>query len=333
MLRRKYYFSKRKMLAIYQALLYNEVVVFTEEYGKGERKMGWLFAAISVLAGTTKGYCGKRTSGYVNEYREATLANCIRMMLCVLIGMGVVMLTEGASAFKVDSVTLWIAVLNAVSNSAYVVFWLITVKKGAYMLLDVFQTIGLFIPTIGSALLFGEAIQLNHILGFAVLIAAAGIMCSYNNGIKSKITPKSFLLLIMCGISCGALDFSQKLFVELSPNVSKAVFNFYTYMFSAVILLVCFYVFSATAKEKKPVNIKPIFGYIIIMAICLFACSYFKTLAAEYLTATELYPVVQGASLTLSALMAAVFFRERLNIKAVVGIVLTFAALLIINML
>lgn len=295
--------------------------------------MGYLFMAISVFAGIAKGYCGKRTSGYVNEYREATLANCVRMILCILIGMVVVVFTEGVASFRVDSVTLWIAVLNAVANSAYVVFWLITVKKGAYMLLDVFQTIGLFIPTVGSALLFDEAIQINHIVGFALLVAAAGIMCSYNNGIKNKITPKSFLLLVMCGISCGTLDFSQKLFVELSPEVSTAVFNFYTYMFSAVILLVCFYAFSAAAKEKKPINVKPIFGYIIVMALCLFACSYFKMLAAEHLTATELYPIVQGSSLTLSAVMAAIFFRERLNLKAVVGIVLTFVALLIINML
>ena len=48
--------------------------------------MGYLFLAIALLAGATKGYCGKMTSGYVNEYKDAMLANTIRMVFCVLIG-------------------------------------------------------------------------------------------------------------------------------------------------------------------------------------------------------------------------------------------------------
>ena len=48
--------------------------------------MGYLFLLIALLAGVTKGYCGKKTSGYTNSLRDATLANIIRMMLCILIG-------------------------------------------------------------------------------------------------------------------------------------------------------------------------------------------------------------------------------------------------------
>ena len=33
--------------------------------------MGYLFLAIALFAGATKGYCGKMTSGYVNEYKDA----------------------------------------------------------------------------------------------------------------------------------------------------------------------------------------------------------------------------------------------------------------------
>ena len=47
--------------------------------------MGYLFLAISLLAGITKGYCGKKTSGYVNGYSGAMLANFVRMFFCIVI--------------------------------------------------------------------------------------------------------------------------------------------------------------------------------------------------------------------------------------------------------
>ena len=36
--------------------------------------MGYLFLAISLLAGAAKGYCGKMTSGYVQGYKDAMFA-------------------------------------------------------------------------------------------------------------------------------------------------------------------------------------------------------------------------------------------------------------------
>jgi small multidrug resistance pump len=69
------------------------------------------------------------------------------------------------------------------------------------------------------------------------------------------------------------------------------------------------------------------------MAICLFVNSYFKTLAASSLSSVILYPLNQGMSLVLSSAMAAVVFKERLNLKAIIGIFAAFAGLLIINLM
>ena len=55
--------------------------------------MGYLFILIALFAGTAKGYCGKKTSGYTNSFRDATLANIIRMMLCIVIGFVLIFIT------------------------------------------------------------------------------------------------------------------------------------------------------------------------------------------------------------------------------------------------
>ena len=295
--------------------------------------MGYLFLGLALFAGVTKGYCGKKTSGYTKDFGDAILANCIRMLLCIVIGLALILATESPAALVPDGKMLLISALSGVSTAAFVVSWLVSVKKSAYMMLDIFLMLGVLIPLVLSSIFFGEGIKLTQWLGMAVLLVAVVIMCSYNNSIKTKITPLSFLLMLFCGCSSGIADFSQKLFTKHIPDGSAAVFNFYTYLFAAVSLIVAYAVARKKGGSAGKADFKKIFWYICIMAVCLFANSYFKTLAASRLSAVLLYPLNQGSALLLAALMAAVFFKEKLTLKAIIGILIAFAGLLIINLL
>lgn len=295
--------------------------------------MGYLFLLIALLAGVTKGYCGKKTSGYTNSLRDATLANIIRMMLCILIGFLLIIITGDLKKLIPSRDMLLISLLCGASTAVFVVTWLISVKKGAYMMLDIFLMLGVLIPLIASNFFFNEVIKPSQWIGIVILLVAVGIMCSYNNSIKAKITPFSLVLLIICGIANGIADFSQKLFAKCILDGSAAVFNFYTYVFAALILIVSVFVTGKTELTGGELNIKKFFSYILIMAFCLFANSYFKTLASGYLNAVLLYPLNQGCSLILSAIMSAVLFKEKITIKAVIGIFTAFIGLLIINLL
>ena len=292
--------------------------------------MGYLFLLIAVLAGATKGYCGKKTSGFMTEYTDSILANVIRMVLCTAIGLVMVAaLNPISDLFAFDGGTMWIMLLSGVANSAFVVLWLVSVKRGAYMMLDVFCMLGILIPMIGCAVLFDEKILPKNIVAVILLLISVCIMCSYNNVIKEKLSIASFVLLLFCSVASGMSDFSQKLFVKTNENGSIAVFNFYTSLFSTVILILCYFLFSATGKKHAAFPFKSIFPYILVMSICLFANSYFKTLAAKHLDAAVLYPLSQGSSLFLSTVMSAVLFKERLTPKCIVGIVIAFVALCI----
>ena len=74
-------------------------------------------------------------------------------------------------------------------------------------------------------------------------------------------------------------------------------------------------------------------AYITVMATCLFLNSYFKTMAAITEPSAVLYPCTQGIALVLSTLMSAVFFKEKLTVKCVLGVIITLIGLLIINVL
>ena len=298
--------------------------------------MGYLFLAISLLAGAAKGYCGKMTSGYVQGYKDAMFANTIRMIFCILIGLGMILLDGSINDIVPSASLLAVSALSGITTSVFVVCWLISVKKGAYMMLDVFLMLGVLVPLLAGKLFFDEFIKTTQWIGIGILFIAVYIMCSYNNSIKGKMSIVSLVLLIVCGVANGLTDFSQKLFMKMAEDTPIAIFNFYTYIFSALTLLVFYCVFNKVEKvdgEKKSSGIKQIFGYILVMSICLFANSYFKTKAAGFLDSAQLYPLNQGMALMLSSAMSAVLFHERLTVKCILGLVISFAGLIIINVL
>ena len=294
--------------------------------------MGYLFLSAALIFGAVKGFCGKKMSGYTTNIYSAALINLLRMAVCVLISFCVVIMSGNINNLSVSGKLLAASALAGISTASFIVTWLLSVKKSAYMMLDVFLMLGTLVPIISGQFLFSEAITLRKIIGFVILVAAVLIMCSYNNSIKAKFTPATVILLILCGLSNGVTDLSQKIATKTIDGLSVEIFNFYTYVFAALALLI-FLAFIPRKEnmDNEKLTVAPII-YVLIMAGALTANSYFKTQAAFYLPSVELYPLSQGLSLILSTFMSTVFFKEKLKASAIIGITLAFIALMIINL-
>jgi uncharacterized membrane protein len=301
--------------------------------------MGYLFLTVALAAGITKGYCGKKTSFAVKSNSDSMIMNVLRMVLCIVIGFLLLLAQNGLSSLAQSRQALLIAALSGVASAVFVVSWLLSVKVGAYMMVEVFLLLGVTVPIVLCRIFFAEEIGKWQIVGICILLVAVYIMTTYNSSIKGKMSPAAFGLLLICGLSNGIADFSQKLFVKSYPKGSVAAFNFYTYVFAAIVLLIAYVIFRAVDKKsgeepRRPMEvIKPIWYFVLIMAVCLFANSFFKTLAAQNLDAVLLYPLNQGCAVVLSLLMSAILFKEKITVKCMVGICLSFVALLMINLL
>ena len=296
--------------------------------------MAYLYLCIALLSGATKGYCGKRTSGRITGWRDTMLANFLRMLLCIGIGLGMVLLGGEADGLLPGGKALAVYALSGISTSVFVVTWLVAVRTSAYMLMDVFLMLGVIVPMSLGSLCYGETIRWNQWVGLGVLLLATLILCSYNNGIKQKLTVKGFVIMLISGVANGLTGFSQKMFQKEAIEASVSVFNFYTYAFSALSLGLVLLLTKRTKEQQEGGSaIGKVFGFVAVMAVCLFLNSYFMTLAAAGIPSARLYPLDRGASIILSGLMSAVLFKEKLNAKAVLGLTLAFIGLLIINML
>ena len=296
--------------------------------------MGYLFLSLCLISGAIKGFCGKKISGKTEGYREAILANTVRMILCTFIGLFVIVSGNNLSEIIPDTVTLLISLMSGIFTAIWVVTWLLSVKKGAYMLVEIFMMLSILVPVVSGIFIFGTQVRLNQWIGITVLFIATLFMCSYNKSLKGNMSASALILMTICGLSSGLVDLSQKLFAELSSSPAS-VFNFYTYIISGTVMLIVYKAGSKSSTgEDKPINkLKSIFVYILIMAVCLFANSFFKTKAASLLTPARLYPLVQGAGLVIGMLMARFAFGEKLHIKAIIGIILSIISIIIINFL
>lgn len=299
--------------------------------------MGYLFLTIALAAGALKGFCGKKVSGSVNGFKDAMLTNFIRMLFCIIIGFVLCITGSGIDGLKLDSATVCSSVLSGVTTAGFVIFWLISVKNGSYVMLDVFLMLGIIVTTALCKVFFKEDIKVNQYIGFAILIFAAYLMCSYNISLKGRFTLKSFGLLVLCGVSNGLTSFSQKLYVYSVPEGDSSVFNFYTYIFAALVLgisyIICFAKEKQSSAKQDSALVKNMAGIILIMSVCLFSNSYFLVLAAKSIPAAVLYPLIQGGALIVSGLMAAFLFGEKPNVKSIAGMIIAFAGLIIINLL
>jgi len=299
--------------------------------------MGYFYFALALAAGGTKAYCGKKTSGAIVLSSDSMLMNCLRMGICVVIGFFLVLLRGELSSLVPDTTLSIIALLSGVSSAVFVVSWLLSVKGGAYMMVEVFLLLGVAVPIALCRLFLEEPITLGQGGAILLLLVAVYLMCTYNTALHGRMKPRELALLALCGIANGLSDFSQKLFVKLRPEGSVAAFNLYTYLLAGGILLAAYLVFRRAEKGRAMVSraplavIKPIAVYVLVMAACLFAYSFFKTEAAKYLDAALLYPLSQGAGVLVSLFLSLAFFKEKINGRGILGILLSLAALLLLN--
>ena len=296
--------------------------------------MGYLYFFIALVAGVAKGFCGKKVSLKVSGNRETFIASTFRMAICVVISACILIFMEDYGHIKPQLKLLSICFLSGIGISSFVVLWLISVKNGSYILLNVFNMLGVLVPVVLSRIFFSEQIKITQAVGIMVLFIAVVILCSYNNKIKKKLNFSAVIMLILCGTANGLTDFTQKLFIYELPKIPVSVFNFYTYLFATAILFTCYLVSFVTAKQKvtlknSKIVIKNTAVYLAVMSVCLFINAFFKTVSAKYLSSAVLYPLNQGLTLICSTIIASTIFKEKLTVKSIIGVFIAIVGVII----
>ena len=296
--------------------------------------MGYLFLAIALLTNNIKGYCGKQMSRYSAKLNDTLLICFFRMLMCIGTSAIILAVTGGYFGLEITPKLIGYAAFSGISTAILVAAWLFAANSSGYMMLEVFQMLGVGVTILMSFAFYREEITLRDMIGFCVLVFAAYLM---HAGTKVKPTLKTLAVVILCGLANGMTDFSQKAFIYSGLDTTTAQFQLCSYVFAAATLIL---LYTAMTAGKKPEDndggavaiLKKTWYFVLIMAVCLYGNSFFKTEAANYLSAAKLYTLSQGGTMAIGTLMSAFLFKEKLTLKSYASIVITFIGLLIINL-
>lgn len=305
--------------------------------------IGYSFLFLAVLTGVAKGYCGKKTSQYVNGITDGLILQAIRLAFCVIIG--VCLFAFSSNTSQIDSKIILISLLNGVANAAFLISWLFAIKSGAYLFVDICLTAGgILIPCISGALFFDSKITLLQYIGIAIMLTAVLIMNSYNSTVTNKKLSVGNILLLLCvAVSNGLMGVCEKFFAyhitTNNINCNLSAFSMLTFIFACAILqfALIFICNKRNARIKdciKSFPFKKLWIYLIFIALFLFFNTYLTTLSNTYIDNTVLvYPLKFGSNLILSAIMAATIFKEKINYRSVLGMIFITVSIVFINVI
>lgn len=298
---------------------------------------GYLYLLVALIGGLVKGFSGKKISRDVKDLGDSVFVNLIRMILCALIGAALLSIQLGASAFRIGVVEFAICFISAVAMCVFCVCWMCAYRNEAYMFLSVFTMLASIVTCICGFLIYKEPIGILQWCGMGILLSAVFVMSKYNKDIKKgkRFSKNEIIILVLGCIGASVADFCQKIFVTETGN-GAAVLNFYSYAIGGVLLGATLILISA-AKHNIKVSSSlmsrgNLLGYVGISAF-LYVNSIFKTMAVGTgLSTAQIYPVLNGANLIASAILANILFKEKITLKSVAGMALAFIGVILINL-
>lgn len=238
---------------------------------------------------------------------------------------------------SLGAVSIFSSLGAAASLALSSVFYILALQQGAMALVSLAAAAGLIVPIIGSIFLFGENLSLFSVLGLLLLGLSVYLQTGYSKQIYNRFSFKTFLLLLGVTLSNGAVVLFQKMYANFLPNPNISFFSVCLFGFGFIFLTV-FYIFSN--KNQNPIRSlavmykfdKKILAVGLGIAVTLFLLNQLCTSATKVLPAAVQCITVDGGSMIIAVLTGALFYKEKITPRNAVSVILSIAALLIINL-
>lgn len=248
-------------------------------------------------------------------------------------GLTVALLTLAVGGFAPASAgeTYLLGVLNGAVLIGYNFFLIAASGKGPYSVLMTFSLSGgILVPVLFLGIVLGDPVSPGKLAAIGVMVVAALLICS-RGGAREKLTPPFLGLcagLFLCnGLYGSLLSLQQRRTGDGDREMMIAVTFGIAAVASALTLLVRHRrdVFCAYRQTRAS-------------ALWLILCSLICAAAVNVLTAiiplvdtAVLYSFDNAGVLLLSMVASAVFFRERLKVRNIVGGLLMCVALFFVS--
>lgn len=219
--------------------------------------------------------------------------------------------------------------------------------KGASLIVNQMFSVGaLFIPCIVGIFIFNEPMSVWQWIGLALFAVAMYFMIAQTKvkekKMSSKISVKTVVMLILTLIAGGGTMVAQKAFAIIVPNGNVATYSFLMFALNAIILYSCYGIMCfrkgkkvaviGEKTEKKTLS-KVLLLCGLILAFAVFLINILVTELGKSVDSAVLFSVSYAISILITILVGAIYYKEKIAPKNVIGILLCVGALAMINFL
>lgn len=291
----------------------------------------YIFLIIILLLRVPQNFSSKKTSGIVTTAQSYFLYGTYSYLLAGFIAF-VMLIFNGISGFSPNAVA--ISVLGAVSLAANLFCSIEALKSGVMVLASMASSAGLLLPCVAGIFMFDEPMKPMQFVGIVLLIFSGWLLIGYSKEQTGSFTPRTLLLLIGSMLSNGSVMLAQKMFSKYLPDTSVSVFSFLTFTLVGVGMFIGLFPFLCTKDGRSRIKEvpKPVFLYGTISSVILLTVNQLATIAGRNVPSAIMFPINDGGATIITALTAAVFFKEKLTVRSICGLVLGIGSLVVINL-
>ncbi len=253
--------------------------------------------------------------------------------------------------------TLLCSLVSAILFSIDLFTSIQTMKGAPLTVCSIFGLGGLIVSCIGGIFLFNEPVSWLQGVGLATFLIGAYVHTQKGKKETKKISFYTYVLLFLRLFINGLVMIVQKYFSLNVVGGNVSTFSFLTFLLNFLIMLVCAIVLYLKGKTKPTVQTeiavteqtvteeenprpqKTILGLSKTLLVCggllafaLFVINFLVTELGKTVDSVILFPVSSAISIVMTAVIGWVVFKEKLNLKSIIGLIVALLGIIIIGL-
>jgi len=202
----------------------------------------------------------------------------------------------------------------------------ITSQKNGVSVAAIAGKMAVVIPIVAGVILYNERLTLLKIIGI-VLALLAVYFTTQKEPLASTSNKANLTYPILLFIGAGIIDTSLK-YIQTNyvPTEDTSLFSGILFGLAGLIGIIFFII------KPNPITIKNILGGIVLGIVNYYSIYYLlKALETDGMQSAEFFSINNVAIVMLSTLLGVIIFKEKLNLKNKIGVLIAIISILLIS--
>ncbi len=281
-----------------------------------------IFLILAILSSTAVSVVMRLSEKHIRSKTGMLMMNYI---VCSVLAFALIPAKENLpqvfSGQNNGSFALWLGLIN---GFLYLVSFMLlqwNVSHNGVVLSALFMKLGILVPIVVAMIVFRETPGVLQWVGIAAALAAILIMNLGKGQSLGKAAPGLIALLVIG----GGGDALSKVYEQLGNAEYKDAFLLFTF-FSALLLCTLFWFIRDRHFSMKDA----LFG--VLIGVPNYLSARFLLHSLESVPAVVAYPTYSAATIILITGVGVLAFKEKLNSRKIIGLVIILAALVLLNL-